>query len=141
MLALIFHELTTNAAKYGALSAPHGSIALAWRNRGGRAEFDWVESGGPPPAASRRQGFGTTLLRKGLRQFDGSVDMDFARGGLHCRFSLALPPASTCPGRVGSADLAVEQPHLPESAPTVHSVTGGGGALILRPRRVAGKSN
>ena len=105
VLALIFHELTTNAAKYGALSGARGTIALAWRNRGGRVEFDWVESGGPQPAAARRQGFGTTLLRKGLRQFDGSVDIEFARGGLRCRFALALPwpgkarPAATLPWR------------------------------------------
>ena len=84
VLALIFHELTTNATKYGALSTPQGTIALAWRSSDGRVEFDWVESGGPQPAASRRQGFGTTLLRKGIRQFGGSVDMQFARGGLRC---------------------------------------------------------
>lgn len=91
VLALIFHELTTNAAKYGALSGTHGTVALTWRNRDGRVEFDWVESGGPQPAAARRQGFGTTLLRKGLRQFDGSVEIEFARRGLRCRFALALP--------------------------------------------------
>ena len=104
VLALIFHELTTNATKYGALSAPQGTIALAWRSSDGRVEFDWVERGGPQPAASRRQGFGTTLLRKGLRQFGGSVDMQFARGGLRCRFSLALP-GSLGPRKSGSAEF------------------------------------
>ena len=107
VLALIFHELTTNAIKYGALSVPHGTIALTWRNRDGRIDFDWVESGGPQPAASRRQGFGTALLRKGLSQFGGSVDMEFAQSGLHCRFLLASPR----PPHEASDDPARQQPH------------------------------
>jgi two-component sensor histidine kinase len=98
VLALVFHELTTNAAKYGALSMPLGRVALSWTRQGERVAFDWVEGGGPPPAASRREGFGTTLLRKGLRQFDGVVEMRFMPSGLHCRFSLAVagpqPPAA-----------------------------------------------
>lgn len=95
VLALIFHELTTNAAKYGALSAPGARVALSWTRRetvsGERLDFEWRESGGPPPAAVRREGFGTALLRKGLRQFDGAVAMEFAPPGLHCRLSLSLP--------------------------------------------------
>lgn len=134
VLALVFHELTTNAAKYGALSTPHGSIALTWRNRDGRVKFDWVESGGPQPAESRGQGFGTTLLRKGLRQFDGSVDMEFARSGLHCRFSLASPR----PRPVGSADAA---PQLGAAVPlaAVESAVEQPAALVLSPRRVVGQ--
>lgn len=103
MLALIFHELTTNAAKYGALAAPLGRVELSWKRRNERVDFHWIESGGPPPpptlsappcgaaAATGREGFGTTLIRKGLQQFDGSVTMRFAPTGLHCTFSLALP--------------------------------------------------
>lgn len=139
MLALIFHELTTNAAKYGALSTPHGTVALAWQNRDGRAEFDWVESGGPEPVAPRRQGFGTTLLRKGLRQFEGSVHMEFARGGLHCRFSLNLP--QPLPGEQPAASAAPPpaRPRLTISRITAEEATDGGGSLVLRSRRVAGK--
>lgn len=92
-LALIFHELTTNAAKYGALSAPGGHVALSWISTSERVDFEWRESGGPPPAGARREGFGTVLLRKGLRQFDGNVAMDFAPGGLCCRLSLSVPRA------------------------------------------------
>jgi two-component sensor histidine kinase len=91
LLALIFHELTTNAAKYGALSAPGGRIALSWIRTGERVDFEWRESGGPPPTTLRAEGFGTTLLRKGLRQFDGVVDMDFAPEGLCCRLWLSMP--------------------------------------------------
>jgi two-component sensor histidine kinase len=106
MLALIFHELTTNAAKYGALSVPPGRIALSWAKHGERIEIDWIESGGPQPAATRREGFGTALLRKGLRRFGGSVEMSFAPSGLHCRLVLSLPSAQ--PQLAG--DLAPDRP-------------------------------
>lgn len=135
VLALIFHELTTNAAKYGALSGTRGAITLAWRNRDGRVEFNWTESGGPQPAASRRQGFGTTLLRKGLRQFDGSVDIEFARGGLHCRFSLAVPQ----PGQAGSAATLPWRPHTAFHAEEVEGIAEQCATLIPRPRRAAGR--
>jgi two-component sensor histidine kinase len=93
VLALIFHELTTNAAKYGALALPRGRVTLCWTKHDERVAFAWSESGGPPPAPSRREGFGSTLLRKGLRQFGGVVEMRFLPSGLNCRFSLAMPRA------------------------------------------------
>lgn len=93
VLALIFHELTTNAVKYGALSVPQGRVALSWVKRRDRIEFEWIETGGPPPQPSPREGFGTTLLRKGLRQFDGSVERQLAPTGLRCTFSLSVPSA------------------------------------------------
>ena len=111
VLALSFHELTTNAAKYGALSTPRGCIALSWTLHGERVDFEWVESGGPPPAATRREGFGTRLLHKGLRPFDGSVQMTFAPSGLRCRLTLALPP----PQRQESIAPAPETPPRPQA--------------------------
>jgi two-component sensor histidine kinase len=115
LLALIFHELTTNAAKYGALSTLEGRVALSWKTHNGRVAFDWLESGGPPPAASRREGFGTTLLHKGLRQFGGAVEMRFLPGGLNCHFSLAVPGAR--PAAAG--DVAIEQaPYAAALPPT-----------------------
>ncbi len=89
-LALIFHELTTNAAKYGALSARAGRVDISWAKRDDRVTFDWVESGGPPPAPATRRGFGTSLLNKSLEQFDGTVDTRFAPAGLCCKLSLSL---------------------------------------------------
>ncbi len=129
VLALIFHELTTNAAKYGALSTPNGTVMLAWRKYDGRMEFNWVESGGPQSSGSQRQGFGTTLLRKGLRQFDGLVAMEFARGGLHCRFSLSLP----CPAGTGWPDA----PRVVMPSAAVESAVEQSAPHALHPRRVA----
>ena len=131
VLALIIHELTTNAAKYGALSTPCGTVALSWNKRGDRVEFDWLESGGPPPAVARRQGFGTTLLHKGLRQFDGSVQMIFAPGGLQCRLSLSLP----WPRREGTIDIG------PDGCPAQQLGTAAPAraSLIVHPPHAAGQ--
>jgi PAS domain S-box-containing protein len=95
-LGMAFHELATNAAKHGALSAPGGLVRLSW----GAAEADadgtrwhevlWEESGGPPVAgAPARRGFGTRLLERGLAaQIGGAVTLDFAPSGLRCRIRL-----------------------------------------------------
>lgn len=136
VLALIFHELTTNAAKYGALSTPRGRVALSWAKRRDRVDFDWVESGGPQPAASRRDGFGTTLLRKGLRQFDGAVQVTFASSGLRCRLSLSLP----WPQNEETIDIEPDRPSyaVGRSKPAV-GAPARGTALIVHPPRVAGQ--
>jgi two-component sensor histidine kinase len=129
VLALIFHELTTNAAKYGALSTPQGRISLTWAKHVDRVEFDWVESGGPQPVAPRREGFGSTLLRRGLQQFDGAVEMRFVPTGLRCKLSLSLPrlrtretvdleaeppPSSILSARTAAAEpkLVLHRPHV-----------------------------
>jgi two-component sensor histidine kinase len=90
-LALVVHELTTNALKYGALSSPDGRIDIAWTDVSGQLMLEWVESGGPEPTVPTHEGFGTTLLRSGARQFQGAVDCRFEQTGLRCRLSLFLP--------------------------------------------------
>jgi two-component sensor histidine kinase len=136
VLALIFHELTTNAAKYGALSVPRGRVALCWTKRHDRVDFDWIESGGPQPAASRSEGFGTNLLRKGLRQFDGSVEMTFAPSGLRCRLSLTLPR----PRREDTIDVTSERPPYPGRRPAHSGTAARNAPLVLHPPRVAGRN-
>lgn len=133
VLALIFHELTTNAAKYGALSAPGGRVKLAWTKRCERVDFDWVESGGPPPGATRGEGFGSTLLRKGLRQFDGAVQMNFAPTGLRCRLGLSLP----WPRREGTIDIASERRPCEGVSPASCMTAAAPGAFALQPPRAA----
>ncbi len=87
-LALVIHELTTNAVKYGALSCPDGRIDIAWTDVSGQLTLEWIESGGPEPTSPPREGFGTALLQSGARQFQGTVDFRFERTGLRCRLSL-----------------------------------------------------
>ena len=91
LLALMIHELTTNAVKYGALSSPYGQVAVAWSLVSGRLTLEWTESGGPKPSPPTREGFGTKLLRSGVRQLHGSVDRRFEASGLQCRIELTMP--------------------------------------------------
>jgi two-component sensor histidine kinase len=90
-LALVIHELTTNAVKYGALSKSGGRIDIAWAAVSDQLTLEWVESGGPEPTMPMREGFGSKLLRSGARQFQGAVDCSFERTGLQCRLRLLLP--------------------------------------------------
>jgi two-component sensor histidine kinase len=95
-LTLAVHELTTNAVKYGALLSPDGRIDIVWTNiSSGQLTLDWVESGGPEPTTPAREGFGTTLLRSGARQFRGTVNYHFEHTGLRCRLSLSVPNCPT----------------------------------------------
>lgn len=84
-LAMAFHELATNAVKYGALSVAEGRIDLAWQHTGERIAIDWRERGGPPVVPPRHRGFGSRMIERVLASdLGGRVTMDFAREGLHC---------------------------------------------------------
>ena len=84
---LAIHELATNAAKYGALSADGGKVKIRWDycDRNDVIEVRWCEQGGPPVGSQRKRGFGTELIEKivahELRQ---PVDLDFAEQGVRC---------------------------------------------------------
>lgn len=95
-LALLLHELTTNAAKYGALSVPEGRVMVDWRLDGmdGDREvtFDWTEQGGPPvipPATSGRKGFGARLIKTGLVG-TGDVDLRYLPSGFQATMRAPL---------------------------------------------------
>jgi two-component sensor histidine kinase len=96
-VALILHELTTNAAKYGALSLPDGSIEIHWEADGDRVEVWWIESGGPTVIAPTRKGFGTKLFERALSPFHGRVERLFEPGGLKCIITFSLPPDHVIP--------------------------------------------
>jgi PAS domain S-box-containing protein len=93
-LALVFHELATNATKYGALSADAGRVDLSWaiQSPRNRLRLTWVETGGPPVAAPTRRGFGSRLIERALRgELRGSAAMTFDVGGLTCAMEAHLP--------------------------------------------------
>lgn len=87
-LGMALHELTTNAVKYGALSAASGCIAVSWNVTADadgetRLQLRWSESGGPPVTEPTWSGFGSQLLGKMLtRQFGARVERDWAPTGL-----------------------------------------------------------
>jgi two-component sensor histidine kinase len=91
-LGLMFHELATNAAKYGALSTPAGFLQISWRIVGDRLSVIWDENNGPPVTVPEKTGFGTRLLGSALLAFDGQVQIDYLPAGLHCIISCRIPP-------------------------------------------------
>jgi two-component sensor histidine kinase len=111
-LAVALHELTTNAARDGALSTAQGRLDVAWRLAADDAEaalqLEWRERGGPPVATPVSDGFGTLVLRRMLAHDLGSaVDLEYAPGGLVCRIAL---PASEIVGVNGTGDSAGTAP-------------------------------
>lgn len=98
-LAMVLHELVTNAAKYGALSTPDGRVDVRWRCRpdGGSRDLltiEWQESRGPPVRAPTRRGFGTTVICDLIPyEFGGTVDLDYSAGGVRCQIELPLEQA------------------------------------------------
>jgi two-component sensor histidine kinase/integral membrane sensor domain MASE1 len=94
-LAMVFHELVTNAAKYGALSTPLGRVEVNW-NRGSSANsaslsIVWREINGPVIPASLECGYGVSLIRDLIpHELGGSVDLEFAFDGVCCRIEIPL---------------------------------------------------
>ena len=102
-LALALHELATNAAKYGALSAETGRVALNWNLQPGRLELSWVETGGPAVSTPATRGYGTRVVAMGIEnQLGGSVKFDWDRKGLRC--SMAVPMDAKTVSFRGSPD-------------------------------------
>ena len=97
-LSLALHELATNAAKYGALSAPEGRIELSWEARDGKLHLDWRESGGPRVVPPSRRGFGSRLLEGGLfRDQNENTRLEFAADGVRYSIIAALALTSDVP--------------------------------------------
>lgn len=89
-LALILHELGTNATKYGAWSANTGEVDLTWSVSGSQSlALTWRERGGPAVVPPVRRGFGSRLIDRGLFG-TGAVALDFAPGGVVCAITVAL---------------------------------------------------
>jgi len=104
-LAMAFHELCTNATKYGALSVEPGSVDLSWRINPGpapRIRLCWTERGGPPAAAPTRRGFGSRMIEKALAsELNGQVRLRFIEAGLECEIDAPLPAIPGTTTRLG----------------------------------------
>lgn len=90
-LALMFHELATNAGKYGAFASPRGFLQVSWTVSGDRLSITWDETEGPPVETVGKPGFGTKLLNSALRSFDGKTEISFLRSGVHCIMQCRIP--------------------------------------------------
>ena len=91
-MAMVLHELATNAAKYGALAADRGTIEIRCAREADKLELSWIESGGParPPAAAE-EGFGSYLLRATVRGLGGDITHEWRDAGVTIHLSAALP--------------------------------------------------
>ena len=95
-LGIAFHELATNAVKYGAFSNEAGSILIAWtiepKPEGNRLILIWHEKDGPPVAPPTRKGFGTRVIERGLaHELEGTVHLDYRANGLVCTIDFPAP--------------------------------------------------
>jgi two-component sensor histidine kinase len=89
-MAVVLHELATNAAKHGALSASSGHVEVKWAlAAGGRTILRWTERGGPLVKPPTRRGFGTEMIEGQIRhQADGEVRFVWRPEGLTCEIVL-----------------------------------------------------
>jgi two-component sensor histidine kinase len=93
-MSMVLHELTTNAAKYGALSNKDGRVSVRWERRvNGQTRpllvLDWQEIGGPPVVAPGNSSYGTSTIREVIPyEFGGTVNFELAREGVRCRLEL-----------------------------------------------------
>ena len=92
-VATVLHELTTNAAKYGALSNRSGQVSVRWRQlQNGfcdRLVIEWQETGGPAVLIPSRSGYGTSIIRELIPfELGGAVELSFAPEGTRCRLEI-----------------------------------------------------
>ena len=125
-LALVLHELATNARKYGSLSVPQGSLEVDWTVRVGDGRhlvMKWKESGGPRVRAPVERGFGTSLIERSLQADGGSSSVNYGADGIACEFIVPLAES-------------VEAYNIPpKSAPAVRS-SGSAAKASLRGKRI-----
>jgi PAS domain S-box-containing protein len=119
-LALVLHELATNARKYGALSVPQGQLSVSWSmlaNKGRMLVLQWSERGGPAVAAPSSVGFGTSLIQQALDAHGGSASIQYAAEGVTCE--IKLPLAEPVPlGSAASEAAAVRAQSIAMLQPT-----------------------
>jgi PAS domain S-box-containing protein len=106
-LALVLHELGTNARKYGALSVPDGLLSVRWGMRTDKTDhflLSWKETNGPQVRVPATRGFGMTLIEETLRSLGGEAVIHYYAEGLTCEITLPLP--QELPARAGTGSAA-----------------------------------
>ena len=96
-LSMVLHELSTNAAKYGAFSTKAGRLALTWQllDNDTNVQLTWTERGGPPLVGDHHAGFGTKLISRVIAyDLHGQADLHFEPEGLRCTLAFPMPVES-----------------------------------------------
>lgn len=129
-LALVLHELATNARKYGALSVPSGKLSIRWKLQTAAERqllLDWKETGVPDVSAPTSRGFGTTLIERSLEANGGQAIVRYGADGLVCQIRLPLPEIED------SAGSHVQPGKIPEGSPSSQK---GRSATDLQGKRI-----
>jgi PAS domain S-box-containing protein len=127
-LAMALHELASNAARYGALSAEQGRVRVSWRlSESGdqpHAEIFWNETGGPPVTAPALTGFGFTAIQGAIEhQLGGKAEIEWAPEGMTCRISFPVDPHAD--------QLIAAPPAAPKSKPAGDTVSLQGKHVLI----------
>ncbi len=127
-LSLAFHELATNAVKFGALSQDSGNVDIRWTLRAdGGFDLVWTESGGPTVGPPAREGFGATLLDQVTgRELNGETAVEYRPAGLVARLTAGAAAVAPRPDNL---------PHAPAKR-IVETVASTGGAVDLKGAKV-----
>jgi PAS domain S-box-containing protein len=113
-LALVLHELGTNAQKYGALSTASGSVTITWMVEGGLLRLRWEERGGPPITSLTGRGFGTTLIEQSVKGEGGNARMSVGTDGVLWEITLPLPKPISAGGRTSRAPEVISSASAPQ---------------------------
>jgi PAS domain S-box-containing protein len=96
IIALVLHELATNAVKYGALSDAAGKVSLNWQCEQSRLSLQWVETGGPPVTPPTIKGYGTKVITASIQQqLNGTAAFDWRPAGLAFDMSISIGDTAT----------------------------------------------
>jgi two-component sensor histidine kinase/AmiR/NasT family two-component response regulator len=95
-IALVLHELATNAVKYGALSDPAGMVTLNWQCEHNSLKLQWIETGGPAVSPPTTKGYGTKVITASIKQqLGGTIGFDWQPGGLAFAMSISVGDESS----------------------------------------------
>jgi two-component sensor histidine kinase len=104
-IAVVLHELTTNAVKYGALSAPSGRVGVEGSCEETHLVIRWSETDGPPVEPPERQGFGTRVVNRIIQsELDGKLRFDWNPEGLACEIIIPVEQIAGSNGSLGNED-------------------------------------
>lgn len=130
-LALILHELGTNAIKYGALSTSQGQVAVCWFLENEQLHLKWAESGGPPPQLPSKRGFGTSLIEQSISAEGGGAHATYNADGIV--WEITVPLSGTVAPEILEQGTKVVKP---EDNPASSTDGAGKNAASLRGRRI-----
>lgn len=121
IFSLVVHELTTNAAKYGALSIPEGQVTITQSDEpGGHYSLEWRETGGPRVVPPNEHGFGMALIQQAVpHELGGEAETNFRPEGFHARFTLPARHFTDEGPKVLRMKSASKEPDMPVRLPPV----------------------